>query len=87
VSRAIAREVRRDNKEMSRNIARTLASDSGGNLWHKHSNTSITLVERQRRRHEDTEMGIELGELQLAGKPLVYLSDEQLPPYVNIDPK
>jgi hypothetical protein len=82
----IAREVRRDNEEMSRNIARTLTSDSGGNLWHKHLNTSIAPVERQRRRrrHEDTEMGIKLREVRPAGKPSVHHSDEQLPTYMNI---
>jgi hypothetical protein len=46
VSRVIAREVRRDNEEISRNIVRTLTSDSGGNLWHKHPNTSIAPVEK-----------------------------------------
>jgi hypothetical protein len=46
VSRVIAREVRRDNEEISRNIVRALTSDSGGNLWHKHPNTSIAPVEK-----------------------------------------
>ena len=86
MSRVIAREVGRDNDEIS-NIARTLTSDGGGNVWHKHPNTSIIPVERQRMRHENTEMSIKLRGLRLAGKPLVYHSDEQLPSYVNIDLK
>ena len=87
MSRVIAREVRRDNEEISRNIARTLTSDGGGNLWHKHPNTSIAPVERQRMRHENTERGIELRGLRPAGEPPAYHSGEQLPPYVNINLK
>jgi len=70
VSRVIAREVRRDNEEISRNIARTLTSDGGGNLWHKHPNTSIAPVERQRMKHVNTEMGIELKGAPTTGIPL-----------------
>jgi hypothetical protein len=38
--------------------------------------TSDMNPKRQRRKHEDTEMGIKLRELQPAGEPLVYYSDE-----------
>jgi hypothetical protein len=57
---------------MSRKFTRAFTSNSGGNLWHKHPNTSIALVKRPRWRDEDTEMGIELRGLRPAGKPPVY---------------
>jgi uncharacterized protein YcbX len=82
-----ARELRRDDEEISRKFARTFTSNSGGKLWHKHPNASIALVERPRWRDEDTEMGVEVREFRPARKPPVYRSDEHLATYVDIDLK